>query len=151
MTDPDISLSLARKQFARSLWILVIIQVVGICMAIPCFLLSGLFVADALVVPAVVGVCLWIGGAAGGCYVLCYSKIMPRRVQLYGKVGNTLLLVCCIIVPLSLLGFCIPFFVVMFFAYVWFLLLFLGCGFIPQFFIARWLANEAKDGTMDSK
>ena len=147
MTDFDVAL--ARKQFAHSLRILAIVQVVGLCMAISCFLLSGLFVADVLIVPAVVGVCLWMGGAMAGCWVIWNSKIMPRRIHLYGKFGYMVIMVFCIFIPLSQMGFCIPFFVAMFFAYVWFILLFYGCGFIVQFYIARRLANEAKGNIIE--
>jgi len=149
----DFDVALARKQFARSLRILVIVQVVGLCMAIPGALLQVfpflLFGADSLAMFTAVGVCLWMGGAMAGCWVIWHSKIMPRRIHLYGKFGGMSMMIFCIFIPLSQMGFVIPFFVVMFFAYVWFVLLFLGCGFIIQFYIARWLAKEAKDGTIE--
>ena len=153
MTDSAISLSLARKSSARQLWILVVVQIVGLCIAVLGFLVqefpffgalipNGLGWQDGVAMFTAVGVCMSGGSAMGTCYILGYSKIMPTWIQTYGKGGYLFLSICVLfmlipfLAPLALLLFCFWYF---------------GYCLIPQFLIARWLAKETKDATMTTE
>jgi len=158
MTDFDVAL--ARRQFARSLWILVIVQIVGLCVAILGFLMQefpffGAFVPrgvgwqDGLAMFTAVGVCMSVGAALGTCFVLGFSKmlpirilILPIRIQIYGAVGC---LLACLWFLLMLTVIFVPWIPDLFelatwLAFFWWLVY---CP-IPQFFIARWLVKETK-------
>ena len=145
MSDSDISLSLARKSSARQLWILVVVQIVGLCVPVLSFLVFGVLVPnslgwrDGIVVFNVVGVGMSVGSAMGTCHILGYSKIMPTWIQTYGRGGYLFLFIC---VFLTFIHFLAP--LVLLLLCFWYF----GYCLIPQFLIARWLAKEPEDDTM---
>jgi len=153
MTDSDISLSLARKSSARQLWILVIVQIVGLCIAVLGFLVQefpffgalafiGLGWRDGVAMFTAVGVCMSVGSAMGTCHILGYSKIMPTWIQVYGSGGCLLCYICVLLMFLSWIPFLAP--LALLLLCFWYF----GYCLIPQFLIARWLAKETKNATM---
>ncbi|MCL2005284.1 MAG: hypothetical protein FWG73_03880 [Planctomycetaceae bacterium] len=149
MTDSVVSLD--RKSSAQQLWILVAVQIVGLCIAVLGFLIqafplfgalipNGLGWQDGIALFTAAGVCMSLGSAIGTCHILCYSKMMPTWIKVYGGVGCLLLYICMLLAHL-LLHF--PFLASLFLGF-WFL----GYCLIPQFLIARWLAKETEDDTM---
>ena len=157
MTETDISF--ARRQFARSFWILVIVQIIGLCVAILGFLMQEFPFFSALVPPGAgwqdglamftaVGVCMSVGAALGACYNLCFSKILPIRLQIYGAIGCLLMCIWCLLMYTVMFVPWIPdlFALATWLGFFWWF----GYCPIPQFFIARWLANESKDDTMEA-
>jgi len=145
MTDFDVAL--AKKQLARELKILVIVQVVALCIAglglfplvskiIPNYPAwdtihshCGVFALCGMVVSVVFGI--W-GCLKLTCIAFLASLPYSLRAYLWGIV---VFLFFLFLVPLN------PLFEMFFCALI------LYCV-IPQFFIARWLASEAKEDSM---
>jgi len=133
-------IALAKKRKARELLIYVIVQTFAMSIAV-----SGLlFEYFVNVQNDRVGFIVFCLGmlcsgifALGGCARLAEAAFLPISIRLYGRVGYLLFLLFLLSISLSLKILCltlsciIPFY-----------------GLIPQFYIARWLENEAKDGTI---
>ena len=152
MTDSDVSL--ARKRLARELKILVAVQVIAFCIA---GLGVCLFGSD--IVPnhpdwdtahslcGVLGLCgivVFVVAAFWGSVKPAIANFLPCRVQLYAS-GTWGILSIFVILQFFYTTFqpfeepiltLIPIYVFPFYS------------IISQFFIARWLAKETKNGTM---
>jgi hypothetical protein len=129
---PDSDIALAKKRLASDVMIIVGVQVVASCVAIPCFLAwEHDFFVFALIVMLISFV-----AAMYGCAKLYDSKIMPFWIRVYG-IGIFLF------PPLGLVMIQFDFLAEHFF-YL-FVILWYGYGLIPQFFISRWLAKAAEE------
>jgi hypothetical protein len=140
MRNADISL--AKKRKARELLIYVIVQTFAMSIAV-----SGLLFEYFIDVQNDrVGITVFVLGAIssgimalGGCARLAEATFLPISIRLYGRVGYLLYLLLLLSVSLSLtiLGLILLCVIPLY-------------GLIPQFYIARWLEKEAKDGTIGS-
>jgi len=147
----DANRSLARKRLACELRIIVAIQVVGLCIIwLSVFLLvvemipnySEWDVIHSLdIILVTLGNIMFLGAAFFGGYKLVCTAFLSLPIRLYA--GS--------VFGLPLLQ---PFvFRLMFpsvFAYILCDLILPLYSILPQFFIARWLAKETADGTMES-
>jgi len=147
MNETDISL--VKKQLARDLKIIVLVQVVALCVfGLDLFLYSGKVIPDypqwdevhlLCGVLALAGIIVFVVASLWGLGKLTDVTFLPFRIQTYagwGLLFFSLLFVFLILAsPVHL-----P---------IFFCLLLFYCVF-PQFFIAFWLAKGAKNGQKES-
>jgi hypothetical protein len=143
MTDTDIAL--AKKRKANELFIYVIVEALGtfvMAFGLLFFCIgdmqNDLELKNIGIVVSLLGSLFSGIFALGGCARLAEAEFLPTSIRQYGRVGYILFLLFMLAMSLSLrilvfiLIVVIPFY-----------------GLIPQYFIARWLAKEAEEGTME--
>ena len=140
---------LTKKQLARELNILTIVQIVALCaVGIGLFLLHSNVVSNLpewdtihslCVVLALCGIVVYIITVFWGSYKLMDVAFLPIWLRIYsGSVWILSLCACLLLIPGSALPILVP---------IYILLLYWT---IPQFFIARWLAKKPKDATIET-
>ena len=138
----DFEFTLAKKRLARELKILVIVQVIAFLIAasgrLPWLILPGVGIPnnpgwDLIQMFATFGWIVFIVVAFLGGYRLATVPLPSIKLRLYG-ISVLLLIVGVYFELLELLA--ITFFL-------------FGYCTIPQFFIARWLANETKEDIIE--
>ena len=156
MSDDSVndSVLLAKQRLAGDVKALVNVQIAALVIAG----LSCIFPPDEAVVIAVIGVGVFTGAAhvnfyklaqAGSpmenFYKLTKTNFLPAWMQIYSRWGTVYLLLCLCMQVGQFLAHVGPLLALI--AMI-LLCLFPFYSIIPQFFIARWLAEEAKNGTM---
>jgi hypothetical protein len=145
MTNTDIST--ARKRLARELQIIVIVQVIALC-AVWLLIFGSSMVSDETIhvlcdLLGVFAMIVFVVSAIWGCIKFTNVDFLPISMRLYAwGIFLFLPILFAVLYPLSHKE------AFMFFAIL--IYIFPFCCTIPQFFIARWLAKEAKDDTIEA-